>query len=162
MQRAQKWCDAISAAMVEYEINTPERVCAFIAQIGHESGRLSYVRELWGPTPAQSRYEGRIDLGNTKKGDGFKFRGRGLIQITGRSNYATCGKALGRDLLMSPELLERPENAARSAGLFWQTKGCNELADAGNFEKITRIINGGLNGYDERKELWEQAKEVVA
>lgn len=121
-------------------------MAAFIAQIGHESGQLVYVREIWGPTPAQTKYEGRADLGNTVPGDGLKCRGRGLIQITGRANYAACGEALGLDLINHPELLEQPQYACMSAAWFWATKGLNTLADAGDFDRITKRINGWLNG----------------
>lgn len=149
--RAAKWCDALNAAMAEYGITTPKRQAAFLAQIGHESGGLLYVRELWGPRPAQIRYEGRKDLGNTVEGDGFRYRGRGLIQVTGRDNYRRCGDALGLPLEKYPEQLEIPENAARSAGWYWKTHGCNEIADAGDFRQLTRRINGGLNGLDDRQ-----------
>ncbi|MDR7283539.1 putative chitinase [Pseudomonas corrugata] len=148
--------------MQRYQIVGTKRVAAFIAQIGHESGQLVYVREIWGPTPAQRGYEGRKDLGNTAAGDGFKYRGRGLIQVTGRANYAACGEALGVDLVNQPELLEEPQYACMSAAWFWSTKGLNTLADAGDFERITRRINGGLNGQDDRLALWKKATEVLA
>lgn len=102
LDRAQVWAHPLNAAMQRYGIDTKARQAAFLAQIGHESGRLRYVRELWGPTPAQRRYEGRKDLGNTQPGDGKRFMGRGLIQVTGRANYTTCGQALGLPLLEQP------------------------------------------------------------
>ena len=151
------WCEPLQLAMDEYEINTPDRQAAFLAQVAHESGQLRYVRELWGPTPAQQKYEGRANLGNTEPGDGYRYRGRGLIQITGRFNYADCGEALGLDLIEHPELLELKVNAARSAAWFWKDRGLNELADSGDFKTITRRINGGMNGYDERLALYERA-----
>lgn len=144
--------------MALYGIDSPARQAAFIAQVGHESGRLVYVRELWGPTPVQRRYEGRKDLGNTNPGDGFRYRGRGLIQVTGRTNYARCGAALGIDLVDAPALLERPDNAALSAAWFWTSRGLSELADTGDFERITRRINGGLNGLNDRLKLWKSAR----
>ena len=107
-------------------------------------------------------YEGRLDLGNTEPGDGAKFRGRGLLQTTGRANYAATGKALGVDLLLRPELLGLPPLAARSAGWFWQRKGLNELADAGDFTECTRRINGGLNGLAQRQELYINALGALA
>lgn len=154
--------DALNQAMAKYEINTPARAAAFLAQVGHESGQLRYMREIWGPTQAQARYEGRADLGNIQPGDGKRFMGRGLIQITGRANYGKAGAALGLPLLEQPELLESPAYAALSAAWWWKDHGLNELADASKFETITRRINGGLNGQDDRKALWEKAKQVLA
>ena len=162
IDRAQTFAPLLMAAMDEYEINTDERRAAFLAQIGHESGGLHWLVELWGPTASQRRYEGRYDLGNIAPGDGYKFRGRGLIQVTGRANYTAASKALGVDLVAAPERLGEPELACRSAAWFWKSHGLNELADAGEFEKITRRINGGLNGYPERLGLYEAAKEVFA
>ena len=153
---------ALNRAMARWQIDSRMRQAAFLAQIGHESGQLKWVKEIWGPTPAQSRYEGRKDLGNTQPGDGKRFMGRGLIQITGRENYRRTGAALGIPLLDKPELLEQPEWAAASAAWWWANHGLNELADAGEFEQITRRINGGLNGQKERLELWARAKEVLA
>ena len=106
----------LNAAMGHYQIIGPKRVAAFIAQIGHESGQLKYVKEIWGPTAARAKYEGRNDLGNTVAGDGSKYRGRGLIQITGRANYMACGEALSLDLIKQPELLEKPQHACRQHG----------------------------------------------
>ena len=145
-----------------YQIVGTNRVAAFIAQIGHESGQLKYVKEIWGPTAAQAKYEGRKDLGNTVAGDGSKYRGRGLIQITGRANYMACGEGLGLDLIKQPELLEKPQHACMSAAWFWTTKGLNTLADAGQFDKITRRINGGQNGAADRQALYARALKVLA
>lgn len=158
---AERLLSFIDSAMTEFEINTPRRQAMFLPQIGHESGHLEYLKEIWGPTPTQLRYDGRKDLGNVQTGDGFKYRGRGLIQVTGRSNYEQVGKALGLPLIDQPELLESPENAARSAAWFWKNRGLNELADAGDYERITRRINGGLNGYAERVALYEKASGVL-
>lgn len=158
---AEKWADPLTAAFEEYEINTPARQAAFLAQIAHETGRFKWIREIWGPTPAQVRYEGRADLGNNQPGDGKRFMGRGLIQVTGRANYMHAAAALGIDCVNHPELLEEPTNAARSAGDFWRTRGLNESADAGEFERITRRINGGLNGYTDRCVLWDRAKRAL-
>ena len=152
----------LNTAMSRYGIIGQLRVAAFIAQVGHESGQLRHVREIWGPTAQQAGYEGRADLGNTVKGDGSKYRGRGLIQITGRANYAACGEALGLDLINQPELLEQPQHAAMSAAWFWSTKGLNTLADKGEFVKITRRINGGLTGQDDRQALYDKALKVLA
>ena len=160
--RAGVFLPALNRAMQRYQITTLARQAAFLAQIGHESGQLKWVKEIWGPTPAQSRYEGRKDLGNTQPGDGKRYMGRGLIQITGRENYRRMGAALGVPLLDRPELLEQAEWAAASAAWWWSNRGLNELADAGEFEQITRRINGGLNGLGDRLELWARAKEVLA
>src|SRR4051812_35649614 len=90
MLRAQRWHMPITNAMAAYDVNTPKRAAMFLAQVSHESGRFQWVRELWGPTPAQTRYEGRADLGNLRPGDGRRYLGRGPIQVTGRSNYASA------------------------------------------------------------------------
>jgi putative chitinase len=161
-RQAGVFVPVLNAAMAKYGVVTRLRIAAFIAQIGHESGQLRYVREIWGPTPQQARYEGRAELGNTVKGDGSKYRGRGLIQITGRANYAACGEALGLDVVNQPELLEQPQHAAMSAAWFWSMKGLNTLADQGDFVKITRRINGGLNGQADRQALYEKALKVLA
>jgi putative chitinase len=146
LARVNQWVEPLNNAMHRYEINTKPRIAAFLAQLGHESGRLFYVREI----ASGEAYEGRKDLGNTEPGDGRRFRGRGLIQITGRRNYTLCGIALELDLLNHPELLEKPEHAAMSAAWFWWNHKLNELADAGDFKKITRRINGGYNGLADR------------
>ncbi|MCS4310267.1 putative chitinase [Pseudomonas sp. BIGb0381] len=161
-RNAGVFVSALNLAMDRYQINTKLRMAAFIAQVGHESGQLRYVREIWGPTAQQAGYEGRADLGNTVPGDGSKYRGRGLIQITGRANYGACGEALGLDLVNQPALLEQPQYAAMSAAWFWSMKGLNTLADQGEFTKITRRINGGLNGLEDRLQLWARAKNVLA
>lgn len=162
IDRATEFLPFLEDAMHEFQINTPQRQAAFLAQVGHESGGLHWLVEIWGPTDTQRRYEGRYDLGNIAPGDGFKFRGRGLIQLTGRGNYKTAGAALGVDLIEQPELLGEPALACRSAAWFWSSRGLNELADAGEFERITKRINGGLNGYAERLGLWEAAKVALA
>lgn len=159
--KAQDWYPHVRAACLEFNITAPVRLAAFLAQVGHESAGFQYTREIWGPTRAQKRYEGREDLGNTKPGDGSRFRGRGLIQITGRANYQKASVALGIDAVANPQLLEEPAMAARSAGWWWAAHGCNELADSGGFVALTRRINGGTNGLDDRIERWERAKAVL-
>ncbi|WP_099431141.1 glycoside hydrolase family 19 protein [Pseudomonas mosselii] len=157
----------LNAAMVKWGIVTPLRKRAFLAQIGHESGQLRYVREL-GNDQYLARYDtGKLAarLGNSPEadGDGQKYRGRGLVQITGHDNYKRCGEALGLDLLACPELLERPEHAADSAGWFWHQANLNSLADKGRtaFEAITRRINGGLNGLEDRLTIYRRAEQVL-
>ena len=147
----------LNAAMYEFHINSPLRQAAFIAQIAHESGELRYVEEI----ASGIAYEHRKDLGNTQPGDGMKFKGRGLIQITGRNNYHECGKALGVDLITNPELLETNDMACRSAAWFWASRGLNDRADMGDFERITKRINGGLNGYQERLAYHARAKMAL-
>ena len=155
--RIQDFLDPLNAAMCEFHINTPIRQAAFLAQIAHESGELRFVKEL----ASGSAYEGRESLGNTQPGDGVRYKGRGLIQITGRNNYRECGQALGLDLISSPGLLEQTANACRSAAWFWASRGLNDLADRGDFERITRRINGGLNGYQERLVYFTRAKTML-
>lgn len=159
----------LSDACTCYRISTPQRLAAFLAQIGHESGSLKYTAELWGPTPAQQRYEGRADLGNTQLGDGSLYRGHGLIQVTGRFNHCktrdrlrlVLGEQTVPDFERVPAALEQPQWAAWSAAEYWASHGCNELADAGDFTGITRRINGGLNGQADRLERWERAKAAL-
>ena len=142
-------------------------MAAFLAQVGHESGRVVYAREIWGPLPAQLRYEGRKDLGNLRPGDGRKYLGRGLIQITGRANAIAVRDGLRQylpsvpDFEASPELLEVEQWAAYSAGWFWAAHGLNGLADSDSFMQITRKINGGTNGYEDRLALWESGKGAL-
>lgn len=163
MARAELWCTPINRAMADYDILGPVRQAAFIAQVAHESGLLRFTREIWGPTPAQVRYEGRKDLGNTQTGDGFRFRGRGLIQLTGRSNYAQFSRVTGVDFVASPEKLEIPTWAAAVAGWFWQTRGLNDYADPEtpqSFVALTQKINGGTNGLEDRKRLWALSRKA--
>ncbi|WMN15346.1 glycoside hydrolase family 19 protein [Pseudomonas piscis] len=166
--KAGVFVPALNAAMGKYDIVTRLRIAAFIAQIGHESGQLRYVREL-GNDQYLSKYDtGTLAarLGNTLQadGDGQKYRGRGLIQVTGRANYEACSEALFGDsrLLNTPELLETPVYAALSAGWFWQKAGLNTLADKGDFLTITKRINGGINGLADRQALYERALKVLA
>lgn len=166
-ERAEAWLPLIQQACEIFGINTPQRIAAFLAQIGHESGRLAYVREIWGPTPAQARYEGRADLGNTQPGDGKRYMGRGLIQTTGRANYRATRDGLAQylphvpDFEAVPALLERADMAAMSAAWFWHSRGLNALADVGDFLKITRRINGGTNGLADRQALHEAARAAL-
>jgi metacaspase-1 len=161
-ERASKYHPHLTAAMSEFEINTPLRAAAFLAQILHESGAFRWMEEIWGPTAAQSRYEppGKKarDLGNTQTGDGHRFKGRGPIQLTGRANYARYGRELGVDLINNPPLAATPEVAFRIAGLYWRKNGLNELADKQWFKTITKRINGGFNGLADRVNYYNRAK----
>lgn len=138
-------------------ITTRARVAAFLAQLAHESAGFRYLEEIWGPTPAQRRYEGRADLGNTQPGDGYRYRGRGWIQLTGRHNYRTYGALLGLPLEAQPDLAAQPGTAARIACAYWDQRKLNTLADVGDFVGITRRINGGLNGLTEREAYHRRA-----
>ncbi|MHC8335462.1 glycoside hydrolase family 19 protein [Pseudomonas sp. LB3P25] len=165
--QAGVFISALNTAMSHRNINTPKRIAAFLAQVGHESGQLQYVREL-GSAQYLSKYDTgalAVRLGNTPEpdGDGQKYRGRGLIQITGRDNYRQCSLGLFGDdrLLFLPELLEQPQWAAESAAWFWEQNGFNELADRDQFNSITRRINGGLNGLQDRLQLWARAGAVL-
>lgn len=161
LDRAQRFAEPLSAAMAEFGIDTAGRQAAFLANVGHESGGLHWVVELWGPTIAQQRYEGRRDIGNTQPGDGFRFRGRGLLQTTGRANYAALSKALGVDFVADPDRLAQPVDAARSAGYFWQSNGLSAFADKGDFLTVVKRVNGGFSGLSERQMLWADAKAAL-
>lgn len=149
--RADLYLQPLNAAMAEFQIDTLARKASFLAQIAHESGSLKYVREI-GSGSAYDTGSLAVRLGNTPEDDddGERLKGRGLIQITGTTNYRTCGLALGFDLLADPSYLETPVGASRSAAWYFASRGCNEAADAGNFGTITKIINGGYNGLDDR------------
>lgn len=165
--KAGVFVPGLNATMGKFAIITRLRMAAFIAQVGHESGQLQYVREL-GNDKYLSKYDtGRLAqrLGNTAAadGDGQLYRGRGLIQVTGRDNYRDCSEALFGDsrLLNTPELLEQPVYASMSAGWFWQKTGLNSLADKGDILTITKRINGGTNGLEDRQAIYKRALEVL-
>jgi putative chitinase len=166
---ATKFMDAINATCTKYDISTPIRQLCFLAQVGHESGGLFFTEEL----ASGAAYEGRKSLGNTQPGDGVRFKGRGLIQITGRANYGAVGKALGVDFIKNPTLLggknvtvctaQQIQNASLSAGWFWNSRKLNAIADTiniakpidsgtnlANFILLTKKINGGTNGLHDR------------
>lgn len=145
---------AIAAArwFPEYGIaDSPLRLAHFLAQVIHESGSFKWMEEIWGPTAAQSGYEGRRDLGNVQPGDGFRYKGRGPIQITGRSNYRRYGAKIGIDLESHPEIAAYPSIGLHLALEYWKTNGLNTFADADNIDQVTRLINGGTNGLADRK-----------
>ena|SRR5688572_1331802 len=155
-----KFLAPLSETMLKYFINTAPRKAAFLAQLIHESGSLQYVREI----ASGQAYEGRKDLGNTEPGDGRRFKGRGLIQITGRANYKAVSEALGEDFVSTPSLLEEPKWAAMSAGWFWDSRKLNWLADEATeeaFRKITKRINGGYNGWEDRKKHYLRCMSVL-
>lgn len=154
--RAEKYLPGIQKAQQSL-LTTQIRLSYFLGQILHESGEFRYVEEL----ASGKAYEGRIDLGNTHPGDGVRYKGRGLIQITGRYAYDMCGKALGLDLIDHPELLEQPEAAVSSAVWFWHVHDLNTLADHHNYAAITRRINGGMNGWQNRLYYAQAAEKAL-
>lgn len=158
--RATVYAPLLTQTMDEFDIQPAAPMAAYLAQLCHESGSLRYVREL----ADGSAYEGRKDLGNTQPGDGVRYRGRGLMQITGRSNYAACGAALGVDLITFPEELEFPGYAARSSGWFWNSRGLTEIAapdTVESFRLVTKRINGGYNGWEDRLAHWTRIRKVL-
>ncbi len=186
--RAERWAGPLAEAMREVGIDTPVRAAAFLAQVGHDSGSLAYLEEnlSYGPEAlrrtwparfptdelarqfarqperiAERVYGGRLGNGPEGSGDGWRYRGRGLIQLTGRSHYREFGQRLGLPLEARPELLTEPGPAARSAAAYWEARGLNALADAGQFEAITRRINGGLHGQPDRLARWHRARKIL-
>jgi putative chitinase len=158
--RADAFVQPLTAAMTEFGITTAKRQAAFLAQVAEESGELRLLVEIasgeaYEPTTAIGK-----ELGNTEPGDGPRYKGRGLLQITGRANYDKCGLALGLTLIFTPTLLETPGPACRSAGWFWNRCGLNELADADRFGEITHRINGGYTHLDERIAYWLRARKT--
>ena len=156
----ERYAPALLTRMPANGIDTPLRCMHFLAQIGHESAGFRYTEEI----ASGEAYEGRADLGNTQPGDGVRFKGRGLIQLTGRANYAAYGKAIGVDLVDTDAyetLATDPERAVDVACWFWSTHGLNALADADDIEAVTRRINGGLNGLDDRKAYLHRARFFV-
>lgn len=152
--------EAIGRVMANRNIDTPLQRAHFLAQIGHESGELRFRSEL----SSGEAYEGRRDLGNLQPGDGRRYKGRGLIQLTGRANYAEYGRALGRE----KELLEHPEQVADEielcidvAAWFWARRELNALAEKDDLTGITRRINGGLNGLEDRRRLLKRSKALL-
>lgn len=146
---------------VLYGLTTPLRIAHFMAQAAHETGGFKWLREIWGPTPAQLRYEGRNDLGNVQPGDGKRFMGRGIFQLTGRANYERAGKAIGQPLASQPELAERPDIAVTTACDYWQSRGLSALADRDDLLAVTKKVNGGTNGLADRKVQLAKAKGLL-
>jgi len=142
---AYKWAGPIWRALREFGVTSPNQIVAFLGQVIHETGGFKYLTEVWGPTPVQQRYEGRRDLGNIYPGDGYRFRGRGLIQLTGRRNYEEASKALGIDLVNNPDLVSTdPEIAARVSVWWWKNnKRVMQAAESGDIEAVSRIVNRG-------------------
>lgn len=175
---ADQWVDALNKTCERFEINTPERIAGFLSQVGHESGGLKFVVEnlnysapalravfgkyftddsmanAYARQPekiANKVYANRMGNGDEKSGDGYKYRGRGLIQLTGKDNYSAFGNACGVDAVADPAVVESPGVAALSAGWFWNTRHLNNYADAQDIIGMTKRINGGTNGLDDRQ-----------
>lgn len=140
------FADALPELCERFDINTTDRQAHFIAQCAHESDGFATTKEY----ASGAAYEGRKDLGNTHKGDGVRYKGRGLIQLTGRANYTAAGKALHAPYVEQPELVERFPAAADVSGWFWGTHKLNQHADKNDVKTVTKIINGGYNGLDSR------------
>lgn len=164
-----KYLPYINQFSSEYNMDTYEAMCAFLAQIGHESGQLRYVEEI-ASGAAYDTGKKAISLGNTPEadGDGQKYKGRGLIQVTGRRNYDlfnkwVTGTPMGVDFVEEPELLKVPEYAVLSAFWYWDINNLNRYATLKeeDFKKLTKAINGGYNGYADRVNIWNRAKEVL-
>lgn len=184
---ADRWLDPLNAALDAWDIDTPDRAAMFLAQCAHESGGFRRLVENLNYTAAQllrtwpnrftaedaaamalqpekiaeRAYGGRMGNAAEGGGDGWRFRGRGIIQLTGRENYRLAGQALGIDATGNPEQLAEPATAAQAAGWYWRTNGCNELADAGDYAGITRRINGGMNGWDDRVRWLAKVREAL-
>ena len=181
-----KWLEPLNGTFQKYDVNTPKRQAAFIGQCAVESANFTRLQEnlnysaqrltqVWpsrfpninmaesyahNPEKlADFVYAGR--MGNLQDGDGWKFHGRGLIQLTGRENYANCGSSIGVDIIDNPDLLLTPKYAALSAGWFWNRKQLNLLADSGDIETMTKRINGGLTGLNERIAKITKALQVL-
>lgn len=175
--RAERCSSELTEAMRLYQIDTPARQAMFLANIGHETGGLHYLSEIWGPTDAQSRYEGRKDLGNTQPGDGAKFKGHGMLQVTGRFNHAKARDRLRErfpemsvpDFEESPELLAEPKWASLSAGDYIERTNCQSFADIGDYDGYCDTINrgrktaadGDSNGWEDRTKLYKAACRVL-
>lgn len=166
-QRAMTPLEPLGVAMAVHApahgiTETAARLANFLGQAAHETGGFRLLREVWGPTKAQKGYEGRTDLGNTEAGDGYRFRGRGIFQLTGRANYRDIGASIGQPLETNPELAERPDIAVLTACRYWQSRGLNALADQGLEDTITRRINGGTNGIAERRVYVARIKALLS
>ena len=161
-KRCEIFAPLLAQIMPIWGINTPQRQAMFIAQVMHESGEFRYLEELGGDAYLAKYDTGPLAkrLGNTPEadGDGQLYKGRGLIQITGKDNYQKCGHALQLLLLKKPELLEDPRHAVASACWFWFSKNLNKHADLNAITACTKAINGGTNGLNDRIEYWKRAK----
>lgn len=186
--KAGEWIDAINETFEKFDISTPERQACFLGQCAHESGGFTALSEnlnysaaslcrVWPkrfPTMTDGQncernpqkiankvYASRMGNGDEESGEGYAYRGRGLIQLTGKSNYQTCGEALGVDLVENPDLVATPQYAALSAGWFWNKNKLNAYADKGDMEGLTKKINGGTHGIEDRVARTQAAIDVL-
>lgn len=155
--RVDRFLVFINRYAPEFGITTSLRMAHYLAQVAHESAELKYTKEL----ASGAEYEGRKDLGNTSRGDGVRYKGRGLIQLTGKANYKAYKEYCGFDVVAKPELLEQPLGATRSSMWYWQTHGLNALADKDDMKAVTRRINGGYNGLADREKYLTRAKKAL-
>jgi len=190
-QHLDHWFEALEKILPDYEIDTPARVAAFLAQCAHESGGFNAIQEnlnyravtlrkvfpKYFPTDALAEdyagrpnkaeaianrvYASRMGNGDEESGEGYAYRGRGLIQLTGKSNYQACGEALGVDLVENPDLVATPQYAALSAGWFWNKNKLNNYADKKDMEGLTKKINGGTHGIEDRVARTQAAIDVL-
>lgn len=186
--KAEEWIDAINETFERFDISTPERQACFLGQCAHESGGFATLKEnlnysaegltkVWpkrfpsleaaqpyhrNPEKIANKvYADRMGNGDEASGEGFKYRGRGLIQLTGKDNYKACGDALGVDLVDDPDLVATPQYAALSAGWFWDKNNLNKFADANDMTGLTKRINGGTHGLDDRVARTQHAVDVL-
>lgn len=156
---ADRLAPPLAKALRQGAVWTAARVQHFLAQAAHETGGFTWLNELGGPRYL-ARYDGRPDLGNDQPGDGARFKGRGIFQLTGRANYARLGPRIGVDLVENPEAAADPANAARLAVLYWNDRDLSPLADADDLRGVTRRINGGANGLDDRRKWLARIREL--
>lgn len=154
---------ALNETCVRYAINTPLRISHFLAQVLHESGGFRWRSEIWGPTEAQKKYDTRTNLGNTPEvdGDGKLYRGRGFIQLTGKANYKAYSDYIGVDFVKNPDLVGEIPYSLDVAGWFWNKRNINAYADADNIKRVTKRVNGGYNGLDDRSAWLLKCKRVL-
>jgi len=183
----EHWCDALNKILPDYDISTPQRTAAFLAQCAHESGGFTALHENLNYRPetlckvwpryfnatnandyahqpekiANRAYAGRMGNGDEASGDGWNYCGRGLIQLTGKNNYQSFADSIQTDISQIPAYLQTFEGAIQSACWFWENNNLNACADAGDIVKMTKIINGGTLGLDDRTARYNHALQIL-
>jgi putative chitinase len=159
LDRINEFLPHLNTYLPQYGIDTPIEVASFLAQVLHESGGFKWMREIWGPTAAQLKYEGRADLGNTIKGDGKLFMGRGPIQLTGRKNYDRMSMDMFGDdrLLKNPDMLVLAQYGIWSSCIYWKWRKMDAIDDDLSIKQETKKVNGGYNGLDDRQKYFNRA-----